>query len=141
VQFEVPVRYLRHQPETSGNTLRISVDPVNLGGEPERPDPREIRPGRTNHLRCLDRRCAHRRDLLRPDTSLSGRAGKRLPQPPRARSPHPGIATDPIRNRRHDRSRRGWHRRHPRCAPIDERATRDPRWGERSSHRIADTGP
>lgn len=44
VSFEVPVRYLRHTPQTSGRTLRIQVDPVNLGAEAEMPVPQEVLP-------------------------------------------------------------------------------------------------
>jgi hypothetical protein len=44
VRFEVPIRYLRHEPESPGRTLRIRVDPVERGGEPERPIPREVLP-------------------------------------------------------------------------------------------------
>lgn len=44
VNFEVPVRYLRHTPQTSGRSVRIQVDPVNLGSTPETPVPQENLP-------------------------------------------------------------------------------------------------
>lgn len=44
VNFEVPVRYLRHSPQTAGRSLRIQVDPVNLGSTPETPLPQENLP-------------------------------------------------------------------------------------------------
>lgn len=44
VNFEVPVRYLRHSPQRSGRNLRIQVDPVNLGGSAELPVPQEVLP-------------------------------------------------------------------------------------------------
>lgn len=44
VNFEVPVRYLRHTPQSSGRSLRIQVDPVNLGSTPETPLPEENLP-------------------------------------------------------------------------------------------------
>ncbi|MBK7949222.1 MAG: tetratricopeptide repeat protein [Deltaproteobacteria bacterium] len=44
VNFEIPVRYLRHSPQSSGRTLRIQVEPVNLGGSAEQPLPQENLP-------------------------------------------------------------------------------------------------
>jgi len=44
LRFHVPMRVLGQQPESPGRTLRISVEPVDLGGEPERPVPREVMP-------------------------------------------------------------------------------------------------
>ncbi|MFO0690920.1 MAG: tetratricopeptide repeat protein [Myxococcota bacterium] len=44
VNFEVPVRYVRHSPQSSGRNLRIQVEPVNLGGSAEQPVPREMLP-------------------------------------------------------------------------------------------------
>lgn len=44
VNFEVPVRYLRHSPQSSGRSLRIQVEPVNLGTNAEQPVPQENLP-------------------------------------------------------------------------------------------------
>ncbi len=44
VRFEVPIRYLRHSPQNSGRSLRIQVDPVDLGSTPETPVPQENLP-------------------------------------------------------------------------------------------------
>lgn len=44
VSFEVPIRYLRHSPQSRGRVLRIQVEPVNLGASAEQPLPQENLP-------------------------------------------------------------------------------------------------